>query len=213
MGAGDRDREVFDGPERVTVAEIDALLYSAEHPLEALRRAARIPALSPGWRALDARLAEAAEAGGTTGNAGLGPGASAPLAWRGFRALMVVASREESKDVRSFEFAAEDSLPLPHALPGQYVMVRVQPNPDAPAVTRNYSLCSPPGNPNYRIGVKNEHGLASGFLHQSVRAGGRWRLALLAVRSLWRPLRRPSCSSALVSALRRCWGCCTLPPR
>ena len=28
-----------------------------------------------------------------------------------------------------------------------------------------------PGIPNYRIGVKNEHGLASGFLHQSVRAG------------------------------------------
>ena len=119
------------------------------------------------------KLAAAAEAGGTTGNAGLGPGASAPLAWRGFRPLVIVASREESADVRSFEFAAEDGLPLPPALPGQYILVRVQPNPDAPAVTRNYSLCGPPGNPNYRIGVKNEHGLASGFLHQSVRAGSR----------------------------------------
>jgi ferredoxin-NADP reductase/ferredoxin len=86
---------------------------------------------------------------------------------------VVVASREESADVRSFEFAAEDGLPLPPALPGQHIVVRVRPNPNAPAVTRNYSLCGPPGSPNYQIGVKNEHGLASGFLHQSVRAGSR----------------------------------------
>ncbi len=47
----------------------------------------------------------------------------------------------------------------------------MRPRPDAPAVTRNYSLCGPPGIPNYRIAVKNERGLASGFLHQSVGAG------------------------------------------
>jgi ferredoxin-NADP reductase/MOSC domain-containing protein YiiM/ferredoxin len=173
LGAGDRIEKLSDGPERMTIAEIDALLYSAEHPLDALRRAARIPALSPGWRGSMRKLAEAAEAGGTTGNAGLGPGASAPPAWRGFRTLLVVASREESADVRSFELAAEDGSPLPPALPGQYIMVRMRPSPDAPSVTRNYSLCSPPGSPNYRIGVKNEHGLASGFLHQGVRAGSR----------------------------------------
>jgi ferredoxin-NADP reductase/MOSC domain-containing protein YiiM/ferredoxin len=171
LGAGDRIEKLSDGPERMTVAEIDALLYSAEHPLESLRRAARIPALSPGWQNSMRKLTAAAEAGGTTGNAGLGPGASAPLAWRGFRTLVIVATREESADVRSFEFAAEDGLPLPPALPGQHIVVRVQPNPDAPAVTRNYSLCGPPGSPNYRIGVKNEHGLVSGFLHQSVQAG------------------------------------------
>jgi ferredoxin-NADP reductase/MOSC domain-containing protein YiiM len=173
LGAGDRIEKLSDGPERMTVAEIDALLYSAEHPLEALHRAARIPALSPGWQASMRGMAEAAEAGGRTGNAGLGPGASAPLAWRGFRPLVIVASREESADVRSFEFAAENDLPLPPALPGQHIVVRLRPNPDVPAVTRNYSLCGPPGNSNYRIGVKNEHGLATGFLHQSVRAGSR----------------------------------------
>jgi ferredoxin-NADP reductase/MOSC domain-containing protein YiiM len=173
LGAGDRIEKLSDGPERMTVFEIDALLYSAEHPPEALRRAARIPALSPGWQGSMRKLAAAAEAGGRTGNAGLGPGASAPLAWRGFRPLVIVAAREESADVRSFELAAEDGLPLPPALPGQNIVVRVQPNPDAPAVTRNYSLCGPPGNSNYRIGVKNEHGVASSFLHQSVRVGSR----------------------------------------
>ena len=173
IGAGDRIEKLSDGPEHMTVAEIDALLYSAEHPLEALRRAVRIPALSLDWQGSMQVLLAAAEAGGTTGNAGLGPGASAPLAWHGFRPVVVVASREESVDVRSFEFAAEDGSSLPPALPGQHIMVRMRPSPDAPAVTRNYSLCSPPGTPNYRIGVKNERGLASDFLHQSVRAGSR----------------------------------------
>jgi ferredoxin-NADP reductase/MOSC domain-containing protein YiiM len=171
IGAGDRVEKLSNGPERMTVAEIDALLYSAEHPLEALRRAIRIPALSLDWQGSMQALLAAAEAGGTTGNAGLGLGASAPLSWRGFRSVVVVASREESADVRSFEFAAEDGSPLPPALPGQYIMVRMRPSPDAPAVTRNYSLCGPPGIANYRIGVKYGRGLASGFLHQSVRAG------------------------------------------
>ena len=51
--------------------------------LEALRRAVRIPALSRDWQGSMQVLLAAAEAGGTTGNAGLGPGAStAPcVAW------------------------------------------------------------------------------------------------------------------------------------
>ncbi len=177
IGAGDRIEKLSDGPEHMTVAEIDALLYSAEHSIEGLRRAVRIPALSLDWQGSMQALLSAAEAGGTTGNAGLGLGASAPLAWRGFRPVVVVASREESADVRSFEFSAEDGSPLPSARPGQYIMVRVTPSPDAGAVTRSYSLCGPPGTANYRIGVKNERGLASGFLHESVRAGSRLEIS------------------------------------
>ncbi len=177
IGAGDRIEKLSDGPEHMTVAEIDALLYSADHPLDALRRAVRIPALSQDWQGSMQVLLAAAEAGGTTGNAGLGPGASAPLAWRGVHPVLVVASRQESADVRSFEFAAEDGSPLPPALPGQHIMARMRPRPDAPAVTRNYSLCGPPGTSNYRIAVKNERGLASDFLHQSVRTGCRLEIS------------------------------------
>jgi ferredoxin-NADP reductase/ferredoxin len=177
IGAGDRVEKLSDGPERMTVAETDALLYSAEHPVEGLRRAIRIPALSKDWQGSMQALLDAAETGGTTGNAGLGLGASAPPAWRGFRPVVVVASHEESADVRSFEFAAEDVSPLPPALPGQHIMVRVRPSPNAPDVTRSYSLCGPPGANTYRIGVKNEPGLASSFLHQSVRAGSRLEIS------------------------------------
>ena len=177
IGAGDGIEKLSDGPERMTIAEIDALLYSAQHPVEALRRAIRIPALSVDWQGSMQALLAAAEAGGTTGNAGLGLGASAPIAWRGFRPVVVVGSRAESADVRSFEFAAEDGSPLPPAQPGQYIMVRLRPGADAPAITRSYSLCGSPGNPTYRIGVKNERGVASSFLHQSVRAGSRLEIS------------------------------------
>ena len=50
VGAGDEIVEVEAGPERVTVAEINALLYLPGHPASGLERALRIPALSAGWR-------------------------------------------------------------------------------------------------------------------------------------------------------------------
>src|SRR5208337_1480150 len=48
--AGDEIVKVAAGPERMTVAEIDALLYLTGHSQEQLDRALRIPALSPGWK-------------------------------------------------------------------------------------------------------------------------------------------------------------------
>ena len=49
--AGDEIMQVASGPERMSVAEIDALLYMPGHPRNQLERALRIPALSAGWRA------------------------------------------------------------------------------------------------------------------------------------------------------------------
>src|SRR5271170_8057880 len=50
VGAGDAIVRVTRGPERMTVAEANALLYLPGHPRQALERALRIPAFSPGWR-------------------------------------------------------------------------------------------------------------------------------------------------------------------
>ena len=49
--AGQQIIKISSGPEQVTVAEIDALLYLPGHPRDALERALRIPALSTGWQA------------------------------------------------------------------------------------------------------------------------------------------------------------------
>src|SRR5215510_8258298 len=48
--AGDEIVKVGDGPERMTVAEINALLYLPGHSRQQLERALLIPALSQGWR-------------------------------------------------------------------------------------------------------------------------------------------------------------------
>jgi MOSC domain-containing protein YiiM len=48
ISAGDEIVKVAEGPEKVTVAEVDALLYLPGHPREQLQRALRIPALK-GW--------------------------------------------------------------------------------------------------------------------------------------------------------------------
>ena len=50
VGAGDDIVKLGEAQERMTVAEINALLYSPDHPRDRLQRALRIEALSPGWR-------------------------------------------------------------------------------------------------------------------------------------------------------------------
>src|SRR5882757_7360094 len=50
VGAGDEIVKVGEAKERMTVAEINALLYSPGHPRDRLQQALRIEALSPGWR-------------------------------------------------------------------------------------------------------------------------------------------------------------------
>src|SRR5580692_7073427 len=47
--AGDEIFKVMRGPEGLTIAEVDALLYKPGHPADRLERAVRIPALSTGW--------------------------------------------------------------------------------------------------------------------------------------------------------------------
>src|SRR5579871_2813595 len=50
VGAGDEITKVGEANERMTVAEINALLYFPDHARDRLERALRIGALSPGWR-------------------------------------------------------------------------------------------------------------------------------------------------------------------
>ena len=98
--AGDEILKVADGPEQMTVAEVDALLYLPGHPRQQLLRALRIPALSPGWQASFRALLDGGAGGG---NAGLAP-TSPPPAWPGFRRAAVAAIEHESDSVISIRF-------------------------------------------------------------------------------------------------------------
>jgi len=172
IGADDLIEKIADGPERMIVTEIDLLLYTADHPIDALRRAVRIPALSPGWQGSMNSLLDAALAGRRAGNAGLSAVPAAAPSWNGMRRLQIVASKSESQDIRSFDLAAGDGSGLPDALPGQHLVVRLQPRADSASVLRNYSLCGAPGQGIYRIAVKRERdGIASSYLHERAEVG------------------------------------------
>jgi len=152
--AGDEIVKLTAGPERMTVAEIDALLYLPGRSRPQLLRALRIPALSPGWQASFRALLDE-QAGG--GNPGLTT-ASPPPAWAGFRVLRVAGIERESESVVSVRLEAPDATPLPAARPGQFVTLRVRPGGTQAPVLRSYSLAGAPGAPHYRIGVKREPG-------------------------------------------------------
>ena len=170
VGAGDEILKVGEAKERVTVAEINALLYSSQHPREMLERALRIDALSPGWRAsFEALLRSSA-----SGNAGLAPEAAAHPAAPGFRQLAVVAVNWESADVLSLRMQNGNGQPLEAAQPGQYVVLRLQPNTEGPPLLRSYSLSGPISTERYRISVKIEpNGVAGTWLRDNVKVGDR----------------------------------------
>jgi ferredoxin-NADP reductase/MOSC domain-containing protein YiiM/ferredoxin len=172
--AGDRIVQEAAGPEAMTVAEIDALLYLPGHPRHQVARALRIPALSPGWQAsFRAMLDEPAAVGPAagSGNAGL-VATSPPPAWPGFRPLVVTGIEAESSTVRSLWLSDPDGAALPAPLPGQFLTLRLRPDPAGPPVVRSYSMSGRPGAGTYRISVKREpHGAGSGYLHTAVRIG------------------------------------------
>jgi ferredoxin-NADP reductase/MOSC domain-containing protein YiiM len=167
---GDEIIKLRTGPEALSVAEINALLYLPGHPKEQLERALRIEALSPGWKASLEALLDGAGGGGNVGLTAAAAGA--PPAWTGFRRLRISQVRAESDTVCSYMLATTDGRALPAASAGQFITVRL-PRPEANApLIRTYSLSGAPGSAEYRISVKLEpQGVASGWLHDHAAPG------------------------------------------
>jgi len=166
--AGDEIIKLGSGPERMPVAEVDALLYLPGHTRQPLLRALRIPALSPGWQASFRALLEGQPGGGNAGLAVTSP----PPAWPGFRRLTVTAITRESDQVISIRLEDPQGAPLPAARPGQYLTLRVPADDPQASALRTYSLSGSPGAGFYRITVKREHdGAASRYLHTRLAVG------------------------------------------
>ncbi|MBO3751925.1 MOSC domain-containing protein [Streptosporangiaceae bacterium NEAU-GS5] len=157
--AGDEIVRTREGPHRMTVAEIDALLYLPHRDVARLRDAVDIPALSPGWQGSFHDLLQTSEH------------TKDPRTWPGFRPLRVAQVRPESSTVTSIYLASGDGAPLPRPLPGQYLTLRVAGAAEPPPV-RSYSLSACPAPDQYRISVKREtDGLVSSYLHAHLQAG------------------------------------------
>jgi ferredoxin-NADP reductase/MOSC domain-containing protein YiiM len=172
VGEGDDIVKIADGPERMTVADTDGLLYLPGHSSEQLQRALRIPALSKGWQgSFQAMLQQDSSPKTAVGNPGLA-NEEKPPAWPGFRQMRVAHINKESDSVTSFVLAPIDEQPLPLFQAGQFVVLRLLVDPGKPPVLRSYSLSDLPTADHFRISVKNElNGIGSSFLGNRAREG------------------------------------------
>jgi ferredoxin-NADP reductase/MOSC domain-containing protein YiiM len=172
VGADDDIVKIADGPERISVAEVDALLYLPGHSSEQLQRALRIPALSKGWQgSFQAMLQQDLSSKTTVGNPGLA-NEEQPPAWPGFRQMRVARIHKESDNVTSFILSPIDEQPLPVCQAGQFVVLRLLVDPGKPPLLRSYSLSDLPAADHFRISVKSElNGVGSAFLCNRVREG------------------------------------------
>lgn len=172
VGAGDDIIKITDGPERMTVSEVDAALYLPGHSREQLERALRIPALSKGWQSsFQAMLQQDSDSKTPAGNPGLANEEQAP-AWPGFRRMRVANIHKESDRVTSFILKSIDGQSLPVFQAGQYVVLRLLVDPGKPPTLRSYSLSDLPRPDHFRISVKEEsNGIGSEFLCNRAREG------------------------------------------
>jgi ferredoxin-NADP reductase len=171
VAAGDHITKIEEGPQRMTVAEIDALLYLPGHSREQLQRALQISALSKGWQgSFQAILQHESDPKAATGNPGLAEEEQAP-AWPGFRQMKVAQIRKESESVTSFILEPNDGQPIPAFQAGQFIVVRLPVDPKS-SVLRSYSLSGLPGADHIRISVKREpNGVGSAFLCTRTQTG------------------------------------------
>jgi ferredoxin-NADP reductase/MOSC domain-containing protein YiiM len=172
VGANDDIVKIADGPERLSVADVDALLYLPGHTSEQLRRALRIPALSNGWQSsFQAMLQQDLGSKTTTGNPGLAD-EEQPPAWAGFRPMRVANIHKESDSVTSFILNPVDGQPLAVCQAGQFVVLRLHLDRDKPPVLRSYSLSDLPAADHFRISVKSElNGIGSSYLCNRTQEG------------------------------------------
>jgi ferredoxin-NADP reductase/MOSC domain-containing protein YiiM len=170
VGAGDPIEKVEEDPERMTIEQINALLYLPGHPRSQLERALRIRALPVGWRASFEALLRGGEGEGA-GNAGLSA-AALTATTPGFFPLRISRIDRESVDVLSFSLKSANDRPLATPLPGQFIVLRLRPEPNGPPLYRSYSLSGPPSAESYRVSVKIEpQGKAGTYLKNRVRVG------------------------------------------
>jgi len=159
--SGQAIERVAAGPEQISVAACDALLYLPHKSEQTLQRVLRIPALSAGWR-------------GSFESMAAKPVAPPVAAWEGFESLRVASIQRESATITSFVLRPlGDHDPTPHSEAGQYLTLRLHPEgAGGSPVIRSYSMSRVAGEDGYRISVRRVHdGLGSGYLHQQVHEG------------------------------------------
>ncbi|QDQ84051.1 MOSC and FAD-binding oxidoreductase domain-containing protein [Paraburkholderia megapolitana] len=172
VGAGDEILKVGEAQPRMSVFEVNNLLYSSAHPRDQLERALQIDALSPGWRCSFEQMLQAGPNGRGQAHAGLSPSGAMYPAAPGFRSLAAVRVERVSEDVVALTLSDLHNQPLDVPKPGQFIVLRLLLPPDGRPSFRSYSLCGSPSASQYRIAVKvNSGSVVGSYLRDRLREG------------------------------------------
>lgn len=190
--AGDAVVKLADGPERLTVAAADALLYLPGREPAEVERALRIDAFSPGWKASFRDMAQSMRGSGEAENRGPTRDGGSAVAWSGFRPLRLSRMHDESLGVFSLELELDAGEAIAPAAPGQFITLRLPAGDGRAALLRSYSLTATSDPTRFCIGVKQEHhGAAGHYLRERVHVGDTLDVAAPRGEFVLRPGSRP----------------------
>jgi len=167
VGAEDAIEKVHEDPLRMTIREVNSLMYFDKNNVNGMNNALKIKALSPGWRnTFEHRLAKAELSKQTD---------------KKYMTLEVSKKVPESKTITSFYLVSDDGKSLPSFLPGQFLPLKLDIPGQYKPIYRTYSISDSPNRDYYRLTIKREPsppdrpdvypGVASNFFHDHVVPG------------------------------------------
>ena len=170
IGAGDEIVKVADGPEHVTVQEIDGLLYLPGRSPDLLQRALRIPSLSAGWKRSLEELSRPRINGGGVEMREL---PRLPHHLRCGRAFARCELQRYSGRVLTYFrlFSNPGPNPITGAPSRSISGLQTRTGWDSKRILRSYSISGSPGERTYRVSVKRSTGIGSRYFHDSIREG------------------------------------------
>jgi ferredoxin-NADP reductase/MOSC domain-containing protein YiiM len=167
VGAGDNIEKVFEDPQKMTINEVNSLLYFNKDDFNAIEKVLKIKALSPGWKtSFENRLTKAE--------------LSEQIQDK-YITFTVSKKVPESQTITSFYLVSEDQEPLPSFLPGQFLPLKLDIPGQYKPVIRTYSISDSPNKDYYRLTIKRESpppdrpdlypGVSSNYFHDQVEPG------------------------------------------
>jgi len=167
VGAGDIIEKISEDPQKMTINDVNGLLYFNKDDFNAIEKAIKIKALSPGWKnSFEDRLAKSK--------------LSEELNDK-YISLIVSEKVPESQTITSFYLVPKGREPLPTFLPGQFLPLKLDIPGQYKPVVRTYSISDSPDKDYYRLTIKREPappdrpdlypGVSSNYFHDEVEPG------------------------------------------
>jgi ferredoxin-NADP reductase/MOSC domain-containing protein YiiM len=156
--APDDDAQLIDCPHpEWTIRRLNNISIRANVDLDELEELAALPELAGNWRSQVRAMAASIEAARKRDT---------------FRRYRVVAIQDESRTIKSFQFAPDDGGGIAAAVPGQHVVLRLPPDGEGLQKLRSYSVSGVASAQHVQISVKREAaGGVSQSLHDGLRIG------------------------------------------